>query len=488
MAQFGGQPSRRRQPGIPASCHPGKHLTLPSAPSPLLSVRQIVAMLRARAPLVAAVTAACLVATAAISLLQASKWSATASIYVDYRENDPIAGRNFSALLDDSYLQTQIDMLKSRAIAEKVVDQLHLDESADFREAASKVGEARARDGLITRIIKNTEVANKRGSRVLEVSYTDRNAESARIHAQAVVDAYIALSQGIANQAARSRTEQYTAQLEQLRGQVDAIQEKLSAYQRETGVIDLPNSESLEEQRLRQMQGELPAEYQAQRQQAAAQRQTTQAMIRNGMRPDEIPEIGSLPVINALKDRLNAVNQRLLEVQATLGVNHPTVKSLRQEQQNLSGQLARESRAAVDRQASDTSRVALQEASLQSAIEEQRKKVFDLMQYRDRMASYRQQLAGAQQVYNAAMQKYDSLLMASSITLPGATVLRQAEAPSAPSNPGLLRSMALGVPVGLILGLLLALALELALRRVRCEDDLTHDLGLPVLGTIGAQA
>ncbi len=487
MAQFGGQPSCRRQPGTPAASYPGKHLISPSAPSPLLSVRQIAAMLRARAPLVAAVTAACLVATAAISLLQASKWSATASIYVDYRENDPIAGRNFSALLDDSYLQTQIDMLKSRAIAEKVVDQLHLDESADFREAAGKVGEARARDGLITRIIKNTEVANKRGSRVLEISYTDRNAESARIHAQAVVDAYIALSQGIANQAARSRTEQYTAQLEQLRGQVDAIQEKLSAYQRETGVIDLPNSESLEEQRLRQMLGEL-AEYQAQRQQAAAQRQTTQAMIRNGMRPDEIPEIGSLPVINALKDRLNAVNQRLLEVQATLGVNHPTVKSLHQEQQNLSGQLARESRAAVDRQASDSSRVALQETSLQGAIEEQRKKVFDLMQYRDRMASYRQQLAGAQQVYNAAVQKYDSLLMASSITLPGATVLRQAEAPSAPSNPGLLRSMALGVPVGLVLGLMLALALELALRRVRCEDDLTHDLGLPVLGTIGAQA
>jgi capsular polysaccharide biosynthesis protein len=46
--------------------------------------------------------------------------------------------------------------------------------------------------------------------------------------------------------------------------------------------------------------------------------------------------------------------------------------------------------------------------------------------------------------------------------------------------------MALGVPVGLVLGLMLALALELAFRRVRCEDDLTHDLGLPVLGTIGA--
>lgn len=441
-------------------------------------------MLRARTGLIAMVMIACMAATAAIMLLQAAKWSASASLYVDYRENDPIAGRNFSALLDDSYMQTQIDLLKSRVIAEKVIERLHLDTSADFRDAISKIGEARAHDLLVARIINNTQVINKRGSRVLDVSYTARTAESARAHAQAIVDAYIALTQQISSQAARSRSEQYNAQLEQLRSEGEAIQEKLTAYQRETGLIDGAGTETIEVQRLNQMMASL-AQYRDQQFEALALGQTTQELIKRGTRPDELPEIGSLPVINALKDRINALDTRLHEARAVLGGNHPTIKSLLQEQQELQKQLARESRAAVSKQSSQAARLSLQQATLERAIEEQRNKVFDLMQYRDRITAYQQQLAGVQQVYNSALQKYDSLLMASNITLPSVTVMRPAETPSTPANASLLRNLALSLPVGLILGLMLALALELANRKVRCRDDLNQSLGLPLLGSIG---
>jgi capsular polysaccharide biosynthesis protein len=45
-------------------------------------------------------------------------------------------------------------------------------------------------------------------------------------------------------------------------------------------------------------------------------------------------------------------------------------------------------------------------------------------------------------------------------------------------------NLILAIFVGGILGVLAALALELTNRRVRSEQDLTEELGLPVLGSI----
>lgn len=452
--------------------------------SSLLSVNQILAMLKARWKLIGVVATLVLLVTLVISVLTPKSWTSSSDIYVDYRENDPIGGRNFSAMLDDSYMQTQITMIRSQAVAQRVIERLGLQRSAAFRESAEKIGEARAHELLMESLIRNTEVANQRNSRVLEVAYSAKTPEMARDYAAATVEAFIALSQELAGRAARSRSEQYGAQLEELRKEADAIQENITQYQRETGLLKGTDDNNLEVRQLNLLTVEL-AQARVRMQEAQARGDANRRLIDSGVRADEIPDLGQFGPIQDVKGKLADVERRIGEESAVLGSNHPTMVGLRAERDGLQAQLRRSADSVVRSQGSDRERLALQQAALERDIVNQRDKVLQQMQARDRLLSYERQLASVQQVYNSALEKYDGLLMASNITLPNLAVLRVAELPSVPSGPKVKRNLVSGLAVGLIAGVFLALLLELINRRVRCREDMERGLGLPLLGHVG---
>ncbi|MCH3786616.1 hypothetical protein LZB36_09275, partial [Campylobacter jejuni] len=85
-----------------------------------------------------------------------------------------------------------------------------------------------AHNDLVEYIRRNLEVVKQQNSRVLTVSFSANTPQKAREFTNAVVNSYLAVSQNISSAAARARSEQYSAQLEQLRGEVDAIQDKLT--------------------------------------------------------------------------------------------------------------------------------------------------------------------------------------------------------------------------------------------------------------------
>lgn len=148
---------------------PDANVTQPSADTGLLSLNQIVSMVMARRRLVLGTAAAVVLLTLVIVLLMPRTWVASSDVYIDYRENDPIAGRSFSAMLDDSYMQTQIAMLRSHAVADAVIESQGLRRTPEHREAVRSVGQARADSLLIESLIKNIEIETAGDSRVIEV-------------------------------------------------------------------------------------------------------------------------------------------------------------------------------------------------------------------------------------------------------------------------------------------------------------------------------
>jgi uncharacterized protein involved in exopolysaccharide biosynthesis len=450
----------------------------------LLSLRQITAMLVARRWLIVFMTALVLGLTVVVVMLTPKSWTASTELYVDYKENDPIGGRAFSAMLDESYMQTQIAMLRSRIVAERVVEQLGLRRTAEFQAAVDAVGETRAFEALIKSINEKTETSSARGSRVVVISHTNKSPAAARDIANAIIGAYVTLTQEMATTSARSRSEQYRMQLEQLRGEAEALQGKITAYQRETGTVDQQDMPDIAQRQFAEMSA-AATQLQARQQAAQAKNRVTEQLLQSGMRPDELPEIAALLPVADLKSRLNSVNERIENTSNVLGVNHPTLRSLVDERNQIQARLKRAAQAALDAQRNEVAALRIESTTLQQTIEAQRSKLLENMQHRDQLNAYRRQLASAEQVYNAAVQKYDGLLMASNITQPSITALRPAELPSNPSNPVVRRSLMLGLFAGLAVSLCLALLLELRQRRIRCDDDVIRGVTLPLLGRVG---
>jgi len=332
------------------------------------------------------------------------------------------------------------------------------------RETVERRGEARAHSQLVKRINDQTMVVTRRSSRVVEVEYAAGNPDEARDFTNAVVRAYIELNQQIASSSARSRREQYNAQLEHLRKEADSLQEKLTRYQQEVGILDPNERNDFQSRQLGDLMTSLMA-VKNQQQEAQARKAATENLLRSGIAPDELPEVAQRPNINDLKSKLNDANNRLAEVQQVLGPKHPKTLSLIAERNELQARVVRESRSSLDALQTDAKRLAMQEQALQREVDAQRDKLLEQKQHRDTITSYQRQLDSVERVYNTALQKYDEILMASNISTLDLTVLRVAEAPTSHSKPLMMQNIAASILVGLALGLCLALLYELSQRR-----------------------
>jgi succinoglycan biosynthesis transport protein ExoP len=451
-----------------------------------LTTQQMIAMLMAQRYTIIKTLVCVVILTIFVTLLLPKTYVASSDIYLDFKTTDPLAGRLFSSAQDESYLQTQLDMIKSQAVAEKVIDLLGLATTEEYLKEVARNGKDKTQADLIKKIIAHTEVITRQSSRVIEIRYSAGSPIAARDFSNAIERAYVALNHQISSTAARSRREQYNAQLEHLRKEADDIQKKLTLYQQETGILDLSERDGIETRQLNDLTTAL-SNVQTQQLEAQSRKHATDQLLARGVRPDELPEIAQLPNINDLKSKLSDVNKRLADIQNVLASQHPKIRALREERDELLTRISREARGALNSQQLDSERLAAQEKNLRETVDKLSAELLLKKQHRDTITSYQRQLESVERIYNAALQKYDELLMASNINIPNVTVLRPAEIPTSHAKPILFKNLLAGLILGAILGLSIGLLRELNQRKIRCKDDMVRGTNLPMIGHVGVK-
>ena len=69
------------------------------------------------------------VATIIVSLVIPKEYTAAAAVVVDVKSPDPVAGLVLPGLITPGYMATQVDIINSDRVAQRVVKMLRLDES-----------------------------------------------------------------------------------------------------------------------------------------------------------------------------------------------------------------------------------------------------------------------------------------------------------------------------------------------------------------------
>ncbi|WP_337961377.1 Wzz/FepE/Etk N-terminal domain-containing protein [Curvibacter microcysteis] len=440
-----------------------------------LTLNQLGAMLKFRLPTIFLVTLLTMLATTAAVLLIPKTYTSSSELFIEYRVNDPISGRQFPAMLDESYLLTQVDIIRSNEVIDRVIDTLRL---------MDKPGAEKSRQLLRERLSKSIEIQLRRSSRIVEVQYSDQSSEGARDFLDALIKAYMDINVEISVAPARARLEQYNAQLKLLREEIDGIQNKLTEYQQKAQIVD--TDERLDN-RSRQL-GELSTKQlllRTQRQEYEARMRALDVMINSGNEVPEVPEIAQQPRVAELKLRLSDLERRIGDLSATYGKMHPKLVALQDERAVLLDRLKREAKAVLQGIRLEGMRLADQERALGRSMDEQQRSVLESKRHRDVISSYQRQLESAQRVYNTAVAKYDEILMLGTVNGTSLSVLRKAEAPLKHAKPQITKSVLMSVLVGLVLGLGLSFLLEIAVRRLRCLEDMERGLGLRLFGQIG---
>lgn len=464
----------------PSGLHPNNTMPYRSAESGLSFV-QLAAMLKARKKTIGLVTLLTITATFALTQALPRSYTASADLFIDYRASDPINGRQFHPMLDESYMQTQIDIIKSDEIANHVITATGMLSMDSFRRTVEQQGEARARSGLIKSVGKDLEVIVRKSSRVVELRYSAHSPELARDALNAAIKGYMQMATNISTAPAKTRQEQYNIQLQSLRQEMDRIQQVATEYQQKHQIIESEERYDNSSHQLNEMSSKLLG-VQAQRNEALARKRVIQNMVKSGVPAEEVPEIAQLRGITELKLRLAELEGKIAEMSGVLGESHPKLKAVQSERNVLRERLDREAQTALNALLADDSRFSQHADSLQGQFQAQQRQVLEMKRHRDVLGSYQRQLDSVRSIYNSAIQKYDEILMASSVNSPSLAVLRWAEAPFSHSKPILRTNLLMSLPSGLLLGLCLAFVAEMAIRRVRCLDDMQREFDIPVLG------
>ena len=255
-----------------------------------------------------------------ISLVLPKQYTATATLVVDQSRPDPVAAAVYQGNPSPAFMATQVDVLKSERIAHHVVNKLHLAENPTAREEWMRLtkGAGSLESWLVEGLQFALDVKPSRESNVISVSFKSSDPVKAATLANAFVKAYMDVSLELKVDPAKQYSTFFDNRSKDLRANVERAQAKLSAYQREKGVVIASDGQlDVETARLNELSSQLVAL------QAVAAESGSRQMQAQAGASDRLQEVVNNPVLTGLRSDITRAEARLQELTSRLGDDHP---------------------------------------------------------------------------------------------------------------------------------------------------------------------
>ncbi len=188
-----------------------------------------------------------------ITMQLPERYRATTSLVINFQTDNPFESA-LPAQLSNSYMSTQLDILRSRKVADNVVSSLSEQEqrqlAAELLPASVNLDSPTLAARLSPQIRSNLVIEPSRDSRVVEIGYESTSRELAARLANAYVNAYMAVTLELNVDPARRNAAWFEEQLTILRARLQAATSRLTAFQRENGIVALDERLDTEASRL----------------------------------------------------------------------------------------------------------------------------------------------------------------------------------------------------------------------------------------------
>lgn len=438
------------------------------------------------------------------ALLSTPIYRATASVQIDQttakvlesEQTDPAQTVQDA----DRFLQTQLDILRSRSQAAKVADDLGLARNNQFLTqmglppSNGTIGGLNAVQSRRERVIRvlqaNMTVELPRSSRVAILNFDSPDAALATTVVNSYVKSYIT-----ANLRRRFDTSAYTREF--LANQIAATKERLETsekamieYARNAGLIDTSGAAGHGAGAAQGAQSSLTmsnlvglnqAYSEARAARVTAQQKWEQVQRTPVM---SIPEVMSDPVIQRLRGDRATAGVDLQQALERYGENHPTVIQLRARIGELDAQIGRQAANIRNAIREAFQLASKQEAALDTNVGQLTR---DTLAEQDRGVQFnilKREVDTNRTMYEGLLQRYKEVSAAAGITTNNISVIDVAERPISPISPNMKMNMVLAGLGGLALALMFVFFRERLDDVIRSPEDIDRKLGLPYLNAI----
>lgn len=428
-----------------------------------MSLHQLFSILRARRAAAGLILLLTLALALAWVLVRPDTYKAVAPVLVDVR-TDPVGGTALQGMVAPSYMATQIDIVKSDRVAERMLQLLPADQDPVKRWKEESLRKKAPQAWLAHKIQGYLEVKPARESNIINVAWVGRTPAEAALVANAFAQAYLDVSLEIKTNPAKRYAEWFDDQVKASRERLEKQQDKLSAFQQESGIVSADAQGDFETARLTELSQQL----------SAAQ---SRPRASGG-------DVSSNPVVATLRADVARAEAKVSEASATMGSAHPMMQRLQAELSSLRSRLSAESGHAAGSAESAARSNRAREGEIQKAIDAQRAKVLALTKQRGQLSVLQRDVDTAQKAFEAVSAAAAQSRLQSLANQTNMVRISSAMVPTEKAGLSGAQTMMVAFMGGILLALAGALLLELGNRRVRNVDDLALVTRLPILATV----
>jgi succinoglycan biosynthesis transport protein ExoP len=430
----------------------------------------------------------------AVTLLAVPSYTAKTVVQID-REAAKVV--NMQGGQSDEFYQTQYGLLKSKALAERVVATLGLASSPDFLHA-THLDSAKQRmekgtmsprlfqDRLVTAVTHGLGVEPVRGSRLVALTFTNPNPNLAAQIANNFADGFIATNLERRYESSSYARDFLEKQLALAKARLEDSERAAVAYAVQQQIINLhqdsggdPNAQQpLIEKNLATLDEAYELSKAAR---IAAQAKWDQARSGNGLALPEIQENQTIQQLSQEEARQQSQYQDQLRL---VKPRYPAMVELKAQIDELDARI--QSTAATIRQSvkSQYEAAVAQENNLGRQVDALKASDLDLKNRSIKYNFLQREVDTNRTLYDGLLQRYKEIGVTGGVAANNVSIVDRAEAPLRPSFPNPLLNLSLGLLAGLACGVLGAFAAEALDQAIQGPSDVDRKLGLPILGAV----
>jgi len=461
-------------------------------------IRYALVLVRRNVWLIGAIVVLAVALAVVMTMLETPRYTATSTVEIN-DQTQTVLGEELEADVNndtgwniDMFLNTQLEILRSRALAERVVRRLNLASSESFFAAMEAPGltenasEQERTNAAIGLTRGNLSVDLPRSTRIASLSFTSTDPQVSANVANAYAAEFIQASLQRKFDSSAYARNFVAEQLEETRVRLEASERELNAYARQAGLIrardtgnpDANISESVTAASLMQLNQAANA--------AQAERIAAEARW-NGERAQPLlasqvvlanPTVQNLLTRRAdLQSKRDAARERYLE-------DHPSVRTIEAELAAVESSLNRAANDARNTVRANYQSALAAEQRLKSQVGTLRGATLAEQDLSVRYNTLAREADTNRQIYDGLLQRYRELNASSGITASNIAVVDQAQVPAGPSSPSFRRNVAIAFILGLGFACALVFVRDQLDDRLRVPEDVENKIGLPLLGVI----
>jgi len=462
-------------------------------PSNGLNLKDFIGIITRRKWLVTTIALLTLLAVILITLMIKPVYRATSTIQIERNAKQIVSGNTFDAIesrSDKDFHETQRQLIQSKALARRVINQLGLDTKDTSSGLVSSIKKALGMSSADQSNAERTEalfldnltVQPVSNSQLVSINYDSTDPKLAADISNAVSRTFVRMNLEKRFDTASYSKDFLSENIQRVRQTLEKSEQALNDYAKQYGIVQDIDGESTDTHSLKKLSEEL---VKVERERIEAEALYNQAKNADTDNPTIIAVLSKDPTLQEKGNELALmIADRNARIQRSSSGTSRTIRNLTAKIERLRAEINAQSSTVLSSLKSEADTARNRQELIREQLAELKNNAIATQGDSIKYNTLKREVESNQALYTDLLQQLKTVNVASTVGTNNISIIDKAGVPYEKHKPKLRNNVAFGLLLGLMLGMGAAFLREFMDDTLKGSDELERTTGLPVLGLL----